>query len=547
MGSSDALNLDEVRRHIVERLIKGEHDELVDDILKLLEKLGRRTASLEFELMRLRKSAQGRTSERIDSAQLSLLLSLVREDDKPKADDDDDKPKIDPLEAMEKFEARIDEDLVVVDPSDIEAATAEGEKSKPSRRESPPAHLRVEQRIIDVDPSQLAGCEDMVFIGYAEAHTLDWQQGHFIHVHTKRAKYAAKGGLGPVVAAPAPPQVIVRGLAEPGLLAHVIVSKYGDHLPLNRLAKIFARDGVNLTVSTMVGWIRACAELLEPLVKLLGQTVLASHLVQTDDTGVQVLDRDEPDGSKRGHLWGYLGDGKLAYFEYTPDWKADATRRFLKAREGWLQADAYAGYDAIFKAPGSRAKEVGCWAHARRYFVEAKDGGDARAAVPLAIIAKLYKVERKAKLRGLKHEARRKLRAKHSRPLLDELFKWIIEHAASEPPSSPLARAFTYALNQREALERFLEDGRLPLDNTAAERALRGIAVGRNNWQFAGNDASGKWAAIMYSLIRTCELNGVEPWAYLRDVLTRLADGWPQRRLAELLPQNWSATSAAAA
>lgn len=181
----------------------------------------------------------------------------------------------------------------------------------------------------------------------------------------------------------------------------------------------------------------------------------------------------------------------------------------------------------------------------KRYFVEAKDGGDARAAVPLPIIAKLYKVERKAKLRGLKHDARRKLRAKHSRPLLDALFKWLTEHAASEPPPSPLARAFTDALNQREALERFLEDGRLPLDNTAAERALRGISVGRNNWQFAGNDESGKWAAIMYSLTRTCELNRVEPWAYLCDVLMRLADAWPQSRLAKPLPQNWSAQRAA--
>lgn len=544
MGGADKLNLDEVRSHLVERLVKGEHDELVDDILALLEKLGRRTANLEFELMRLRKSVQGRTSERIDSSQLSLLLSLVRDDDKPKATDDD-KPKIDPLEDMDAFEARVDADLVDVGAEDIDPATAEGDKNKPSRRRKPPDHLRVEERVIDVDPSQLASC-DMVCIGYVEAHTLDWRQGHFIHVHTKRAKYAPKSGDGPVVTAPAAPQVIVRGLAEPGLLAHVIVSKYADHLPLNRLEKIFARDGLSLTVSTMVGWIRACADLLEPLVKLLGQTVLASHLLQTDDTGVQVLDKSEEEGSKRGHLWGYLGDGKLAYFEYTPDWKSDATRKFLMGREGWIQADAYKGYDAIYNRPGSGAKEVGCWAHMRRYFVEAKDGGDARAAVPLAMIKKLYKVERKAKLRGLKHEARRKLRAQHSRPLLDALFKWIIEHAASEPPTSPLARGFMYALNQRTALERFLEDGRLPLDNTAAERALRGIAVGRNNWQFAGNDASGKWAAIMYSLIRTSELNGVEPWAYLRDVLTRLADGWPQKRLADLLPQNWSATIAAA-
>ncbi|PRQ02179.1 Transposase IS66 family protein [Enhygromyxa salina] len=298
MGSRDELNLDQVRSHLVDRLSKGEHNELVNDILKLLEKLGRRTAHLEFELMRLRKSAKGRTSEQIDTSQLSLLLSLVSEADKPKVEADDESETVDPLEDLDKFEAKIDSDLEEVDAEDIdEAAAAEGEAKKPSRRQRPPEHLPVEERVIDVERSQLEGCDDMGFIGYAESHTLDWRQGHFIHVHTKRAKYAPKSGDGPVVTAPCPPQVIVRGLAEPGLLTHVIVSKYADHLPLNRLVKIFARDGLDLTVSTMVGWLRACASLLAPLHKLLGQTVLASHVLQTDDTGVQVLDNKDPEGS----------------------------------------------------------------------------------------------------------------------------------------------------------------------------------------------------------------------------------------------------------
>ncbi|WP_146155943.1 hypothetical protein, partial [Enhygromyxa salina] len=179
MGSRDELNLDEVRSHLVDRLSRGEHDELVNDILKLLEKLGRRTAHLEFELMRLRKSAKGRTSEQINTSQLSLLLSLVSEADKPKVEADDESETVDPLEDLDKFEAKIDSYLEGADAEDIdEAAAAEGEAKKPSRRQRPPEHLPVEERVIDVERSQLEGCDDMGFIGYAESHTLDWRQGH---------------------------------------------------------------------------------------------------------------------------------------------------------------------------------------------------------------------------------------------------------------------------------------------------------------------------------------------------------------------------------
>lgn len=528
MTGTDDLDLAVVREHLGERLAKGEHEELLADVLGLVEKLGRRTAFLEFELMRLRKAAQGRKSEKVDPAQLELLMKLVSESDKQ---------EVVALDSDEDFDATIDAELAQVDDDDLEPdARSKQPKRRPARRK-PPAHLPIRERVLE---PELVGCE-WECIGYDESHTLDWEPGRLIHVITKRNKYAPPTGDGPVVIASLPPQVITRGLAEAGLLAHVIVSKYGDHIPLRRQAKIFGREGVDVAVSSMVNWIRECTKMLAPLVSLLGAEVLAAHLVQTDDTGLQVRDAEEEDGCKRGHLWGYVGDGVLAYFEYTSNWKAEAAQTFLAKREGWLQADAYKGYDAVFSKLGSKVIEVGCWAHARRYFVEAKDGGDARGAVPLALIQRIYKVERKAKLHGLKHEARLQLRKKHSRTLLDQLYAWIVKHRGIEPPSSPLARAMTYAINQREALMRFLEDGRLPLDNTGAERALRGIAVGRKNWMFAGNDDSGGWAAVMYSLIRSCELNGVEPWKYLRDVLTRLAEGWPEERLGELLPHCWSA------
>lgn len=535
MTSGDNLNLAVVREHLGERLAKGEHAELIEDVVELLEKLGRRTASLEFELMRLRKSTKGHKSEKLDQRQLELLLSMVNEAELA--------PPV-TNESAEQFDARLEADCEEFSDEDKDESKADEDKRRPARRR-PPEHLPIEERVIEPPAAEFEG-EPMKCIGYVEAHTLDWKPGHFIHIVTKRAKYAPISGDGPVITAPPPPQVIVRGLAEPGLLAHVIVSKYADHLPLNRLIKIFAREGVDVAMATMVGWIRECSKMLAPLVSLLGELVLQSHVLQTDDTGIQVLDPGDPDGSKRGHIWGYVGDQQLVYFRYTPDWKSDSTREYLEGRVGYIQADAYKGYDYVFLRPGSRAIEVACWAHARRYFVEAKDGGDVRAAVPLALIQKVYKIEKQAKRLGLKPEAWARLRRKSAKPILLELFAWIAKRHGTEPPSSPLGRALTYAINQRQALMRYLEDGRLPIDNTGAERALRGIAVGRSNWLFAGNDDAGERAAIIYSLIRTCELNGVEPWEYLRDVLTRLAAGCSEEQLLEMLPHKWSTAHRAA-
>ena len=555
MAETDHLNLDVVRKHLTELLDRGAHDELLAVVLALLENLGRRTASLEFELMRLRKSAKGRKSEKLDPRQLQLLLTLVGEADQPPVDKTETREDFD-----DRLDGRLDEltdkELEQAEQSELDAdsgddaGTREGEtsdsesgkKKRRGGRRPPPEHLPVEMRIIEPDLSGFEGRE-MVCIGCVEAHTLDWQPGHFVHVHTQRRKYAPRDGDGPVVIAEPPPQVIVRGLAEPGLLAHVIVSKYADHLPLHRQAKIFRREGVEMSVSTMVRWVRECTILLAPLVAVLGEEVLRAYLLQTDDTGIQVLDVAEEGGSKRGHIWGYLGDRRLAYFEYTPDWKAETTQRFLEKRVGPTQADAMRGYDWVFNHPGSKAIEVACWAHARRYFVEAKDAGDARAAIPLMLIQRLYLIERKAKERGLTTAQLVTIRNDVGRPEMERLYRWIVEHHGVDPPSSPLSRACTYAINQREALMRYLDDGLVPIDNTGAERALRGIAVGRNNWLFAGSDAGGERAAAMYSLIRTCELNDVEPWEYLRDVLVRLAEGWPADRLGELLPHRWSAAA----
>ena len=241
----------------------------------------------------------------------------------------------------------------------------------------------------------------------------------------------------------------------------------------------------------------------------------------------------------------YLGDGKWCAFVYTPDWKGEWPQSFLAERKGWTQVDGYAGYDHLFTREGATAIEVSCWAHARRGFVETLEAGDLRAAIPVELIRQLYAIERASTEAGEDHEARRERRQREAPPIIAALGKWMADTYNKEPPKSPLAKACYYAIARWESLKRFLEDGRLPLDNTASERALRQVAVGRNNYLFAGSDQGGERAAIAYTVIGTCMLAGIDPLAYLTDVFQKLAAGWPHRRLDELLPPNWAAARAA--
>ncbi len=377
-------------------------------------------------------------------------------------------------------------------------------------------------------------------IGHDSALTIDFEPAKIKVIETRRHKYACGACESEVVIAPKRPQVIDKGLAEAGLLAHISVSKYADHNPLNRIRRILRRSGVDLPISTLTDWVAYCGDLLEPLARRIGQLALESHLLQADDTGIKVVDKDSPNGCKRGHLWAYLGDRRWAYFDYTPTREAEGPYRYLKHREGWLQVDAYSGYDRLFRGEQATAVEVGCWAHARRYFYEVVESGDHRAAVALDKIAKLYAIERKATEQELDPEARAKLRQEESEPILNELMRWVVDTYNEEPPKSALRRGLTYTINQYQALRKFLEDGRLPLDNNDCERELRTVAVGRKNYLFAGSDAAARRSAVFYSLLGTCKHAGVEPWAYLRDVMQRIAEGWPQSRVDELLPPNWS-------
>jgi transposase len=343
-----------------------------------------------------------------------------------------------------------------------------------------------------------------------------------------------------------PPALIARGLAGSGLLAHLIVSKFCDHLPLYRCERMLARFGVSLSRSTLCDWLAQCAALLRPLWELLRARVQQSRVIQTDDTPVRVQAQAGV-VAHQGRLWVQVGDvghPGLVYL-YSPNREGQWPQAFLAGYAGFLQADAYTGYDALFTT-GS-VVEVGCWAHARRKFFEAQKTDPEGVLYALGVIRQLYAVERKAaeqvaELRLPRAEAealRLRLRQAQSVPLLKSFAEWLDKQAAAVLPKSPLAEAVGYARNQWAALHVYTTAGFLEIDNNAAERALRACAIGRKNYLFFGSDLGGETAAVLYTFTQTCQALGVEPWRYLHDVLEQLPRH-PHERLAELLPDQWA-------
>ena len=421
------------------------------------------------------------------------------------------------------------------------APAAPEPKKKGHGRRRLPAELPRE-RVEHTLPPEAQVCPKcrggLKWIGEEVSEQLDYRPAClFIRQHA-RAKYACTDCQESVVLAPMPQQPIEKGLPGPGLLAHVLVSKFADHLPLNRQEGIFQRYGLAISRSTQSHWGSFCADLIEPLVKEMAREILQSAVIHTDDTTVRVLDEAYKKTTRTGRLWAYLGDAEHPYtvFDYTPTREKKWPEAFLGDWRGFLQADAYAGYDAMFALDGM--VEVACWAHARRKFIHAQGTDAARAAVPLTYIRRLYKVEREARERGLDADALRALRQDRSRPETERLHAWLLAQVGVVLPKSPLGEAIGYALDQWTALTRYLDDGRLDIDNNAAEQAMRRIAVGRKNWLFIGSDDGGRRAAIFYSLIETCKRHGVEPFAYLRDIFERISTH-PARDIAALLPPNW--------
>jgi transposase len=351
-----------------------------------------------------------------------------------------------------------------------------------------------------------------------------------------------------IVQEPAPHRPIDRGLAGPGLLAHVLVAKYADHLPLYRQSEIYAREGVDLDRSTLADWVGGASRTLRPLVEALKGYVLSAEKLHGDDVPVPVL---EPGNgkTKTGRLWTYVRDDRPAgsnaasavWFAYSPDRKGEHPASHLKNYRGILQADGFAGFNRLYET--GAIVEAACWAHVRRKFFDLHHGHSSPVAKEaLERIAQLYGIEKE--IRGRSPDDRKEIRQARSRPVLEAMHAWLKATMSKLSKKSELAKAIYYALERWTALLVFVEDGRVEMDNNAAERALRTVAVGRKNYLFAGSDAGGERAAAIYSLLGSAKLNGIDPEAYMAEVLRRIADH-PINRIGELLP--WKLVPAPAA
>jgi len=450
-------------------------------------------------------------------------------------------------------------------PVPVEPEPATRAKKKGHGRRKLPADLKRERVVHDVCEAEKVCpcCQSLrVKIGEETSEQLDYRPAKLFVWEHVRLKYACPKCLktspespsassdpptSHIVVAAKPAQPIDKGLPGPGLLAHVITSKYADHQPLYRQEAMLARQGVELSRSTLADWMAASAELLKPLYQLMRAEVLLGRVVQTDETRVPVLQPGLKQ-TKSGRLWIYVGDRNHPHlvYDYTPTKARDGPAAILKNYKGFLQADAANVFDGFY-LPGGIV-EVGCMAHARRYFFDARDTDAARSAEALTRIRNFYIIEDEARdlitRQRLEEEAadalRLRLRQERTKEKLVAFAAWLEDQAPRVLPKSPIGHAIAYARRHWVALNRFTEHGFLNIDNNASERALRAVALGRKNYLFAGSDAGGATAAVLYTMTQTCRRHGVDPFVYLRDVLERLPNS-PLADRPRFLPDRWAA------
>ncbi len=448
-----------------------------------------------------------------------------------------------------KQRERIDEgQLLLFDLGEL-TTLVEEQSSEPPRRRKRRGHGRQllpddlpREEVLHELPEEDRLCphdgRPMQPIRYEISQQLDYEPAKLKVIVHKRAVYAcpAKHDEATLVTAPKPPQPIDKGLPGPGLLAALVLGKFGDHLPGYRLEDILFRHGVQVRRSTIYGWLSAAADLARPLVDEMRQRVLESKVIHTDDTQVKLIDTSIR-GTRLARFWAYIGDRGHPYivYDFTDSRRREGPQRFLNGYRGYLQADAYGGYDGLYVPSGGAIVEVACWAHCRRYWWKAREHDPPRAHHVLAVIARLYEIERAAQ--GMTPAERQTLRAEHAAPLLSELAQWLEQQELL--PKSQIGQAATYTRNQWTALNRYLEDGDLSIDNNISERCVKPVAIGRKNWLFLGSEQAGHRSAVLMSLVASCKDNRVEPWAYLRHLFTHLPAA-PD--LEPLLPDHWLKT-----
>lgn len=507
-------NITDLKPFLLQMIQDGKADEMIDLVLSIIQKLQNETLEKAKVIRWLQQKPYRRSSEVMNYLQAHLF-----DDDKPDTESDavpetQPEPKADPKKK-----------------------TVHGGGRSPL-----PDHLPRTEHIIAV-PEADATCpvcqSPKELIGYETSEILDYIPGHFEVQVFKREKRVCKHCEDGMAIAPPAHKLIDKGIPSVGLMTEILVSKYRDHLPLYRLEERFARLGVSLSRSTMASWVQIVTEnLLQPLVDRLQALALASFLLQSDDTTLQVLDRSHPKNSLLGYLWFYIGDHRYAFVDFTPNRCREGPIGILKPRKtGYLQTDGYAGYERLYNGQEASLIHVGCWMHARRKFHEAYEQGDLRGLPILESIRDLYAIE--DEYHDRKDSDRLEARKTRSQPILDAIRQWLDDHVDAINPKSRIGQAITYMRNQWPSLIRFLEDGRIPLDNGGVERAIRPVAIGRKNYLFAGSRRGARNAASIYSLMATCALNDVQPDKYLADVLDKLIHDWPAKAIDDLLPHRW--------
>jgi transposase len=446
---------------------------------------------------------------------------------------------------IEQLELRLEElqSNAIQAPKEPVRALPAGTPARPVRRPLPD-HLPRQTRQLEPFQTECPDCGGRLGkLGEDVSEVLEYVPASFFVIRYVRSKLSC-AACQRIVQAAAPSRPIERGIAGPGLLAHVLVSKYADHLPLYRQSEIYARQDVELERSTLADWVGGASYLMAPLVEALRAYVMATGKLHADETPVPVL-APGTGKTKTGRLWTYVRDDRPAgdaaspavWFAYSPDRKGEHPQRHLQGFRGTLQADAYAGFQQLYE--DGRIKEAGCWAHVRRKWYDLQQAHALPvAAEALQRIAELYAIEKE--IRGRPPDERQQVRQARAKPLLDSLRQWFEETLSKLSRKSDTTAAIRYALSRWNVLTCYCDDGHLEIDNNAAERALRAVAVGRKNYLFAGSDRGGERAAALYSLIGSAKLNGLDPESYLREVLTRIADH-PIRRIEELLPWNLAA------
>ena len=481
-------------------------------ITRLDQELHYRQAKIDallLELARLKRWRFGAQSEHLTAQQRTLFEDSLSED----------------IQTLEQ--------VLAAESSAKPAAPAAAPKRQPL-----PAHLpRIEHRYERIDCQCDVCRQPLTVIGEEVSEQLDCEPiRFFVHRHI-RPKYACRQ-CQTATAQPLPAQVIDKGVAAPGLLAQVLISKYQDHQPLYRQETLYQRSGIALTRSTLAGWVGACGVALQPLVHALATHLRGHSVLHADETPVAVL-TPGLGRTHRAYLWAYRSAPQAAQsavvFDFQMSRAGKHAQQFLQGYQGALMVDDYAGYKALFAA-GS-VTELACLAHVRRKFFELFAANQSLvAAQALTTIGQLYQIERQAV--DWPAPQRQALRLSEAKPVLDAWRVWLIHTRSKVPDSSGAAKAIDYALRRWTALMRYLDDGTYPIDNNPVENAIRPVALGRKNWLFAGTESAGRRAAAILSLIESAKLNGHDPFAYLKDVLTRLPTH-PYRRLDELLPFNW--------